>query len=97
VAARDLRRPANRALADQFEKGLQLTQQVLQAHRYWRWCGLLADLVVLNDAGATCAARLKRWFRASAAELVNKPGGIFLRNAADLAAKTPRCSKPPLA
>jgi cellobiose phosphorylase len=32
------------------EKGLQLTQQVLRAHGYWRWCGLVADLVVLNDA-----------------------------------------------
>ena len=29
-------------------KALPLMRQVLQAHCYWRWCGLVADLVVLE-------------------------------------------------
>ena len=66
------------------EKGLYLTQQVLQAHRYWRWCGLVADLVVLNDAGDDLRGSLEALVQGGLAELVNKPGGIFLRKAADL-------------
>ena len=69
------------------EKGLQLTQQVLQAHRYWRWCGLVADLVVLNDAGDDLRGSLEALVQSGLAELVDKPGGIFLRNAADLSAE----------
>ena len=70
------------------EKGLPLMRQVLQAHRYWRWCGLVADLVVLNGAaGDGLRGALEALVQSGLAELINKPGGIFLRNAADLSAE----------
>jgi cyclic beta-1,2-glucan synthetase len=68
------------------EKGLPLMRQVLQAHRYWRWCGLAADLVVVNGAGGDLRGSLEALVQGGPAELINKPGGIFLRNAADLSA-----------
>ncbi len=40
------------------ESGLELARQILQAHRYWRRCGLVADLVLLNDAGDDLRRRL---------------------------------------
>jgi cyclic beta-1,2-glucan synthetase len=69
------------------EKGLPLMRQVLQAQRYWRWCGLVADLVVLNDAGDDLRGPLEGLVQSGPAALVNKPGGIFLRNAIGLSAE----------
>ena len=63
---------------------LELAQEVLQAHAYWRRCGLAVDLVLLQDDGA--GDELRRELEAllqnaPTAELVDKPGGVFLRAA----------------
>src|SRR4029077_19271601 len=47
----------------------------------------LADLVVLNGAGDDLRGSLEALVQSGPVELVNKPGGIFLRNAADLSAE----------
>ena len=52
------------------EKGPPLMQQVLQAHRYWRGCGLVADLVVLNGAGDDLRGSLEALVQSGPAELV---------------------------
>ena len=70
------------------DTGLELTQQLLQAHRYWRWCGLVADLVLLNDASDDLRSRLEDSIQSGpTAELADKPGGVFLRDAAALSAE----------
>jgi cyclic beta-1,2-glucan synthetase len=67
------------------DNGLELTRQLLQAHKYWRWCGLVADLVMLNDAGPDLREQIDSLVQNSPArELINKPGGIFLLDAANL-------------
>src|SRR4029453_13927649 len=63
---------------------LELAREVLQAHAYWRRCGLAVDLVLLQDDGA--GDELRRELEAllqnaPTAELVDKPGGVFLRAA----------------
>ena len=47
----------------------------------------MADLVVLNDAGDDLRGSLEASVQSGLAALVNKPGGIFLRSAADLSAE----------
>jgi cellobiose phosphorylase len=69
------------------ETGLALVRQVLQAHAYWRYCGLLTDLVLLNDAGDDLRPALQNLGQSGAmAELADKPGGVFLRDATRLSA-----------
>ena len=70
------------------DTGLELVSQILQAHRYWRWCGLVADLVLLNDASDDLRHRLGDLIQSGpTAELADKPGGVFLRDAAALSAE----------
>jgi cyclic beta-1,2-glucan synthetase len=70
------------------DTGLELTSQLLQAHRYWRWCGLVADLVILNDAGPDLRQQIDSLVQSSPSrELVKKPAGIFLLDAAHLTAE----------
>src|SRR5262249_20136390 len=45
------------------ESELGLARQGIQAHGYWRSCGLVADLVVLNDAGDDLRLRLENLLR----------------------------------
>jgi cellobiose phosphorylase len=67
------------------DTGVELTRQILRAQNYWRWCGLVADVVVLNHGDDQLHHRLEALVQNSpAAELVNKPGGRFLLNAASL-------------
>ena len=66
------------------DTGLELTRQLLQAHRYWRSCGLVADLVMLSDAGPELRQQIDSLVQSPARELINKPGGIFLLDAARL-------------
>ena len=69
------------------ESGLGLAQQVVQAHGYWRDCGLVADLVLLNGADGQLRGRLETLVQsASTATLADKPGGVFLRDASALSA-----------
>ena len=70
------------------DTGQELAAQILQAHRYWRWCGLVADLVLLNDASDDLRRRLDNLIQSGpTAELADKPGGVFLRDAAALSAE----------
>ena len=63
-----------------------LVRQALLAHQYWRHKGLVADLVVLNTRPSAYSDelddRLKLLVRTGhALQLVDKPGGVFLRRA----------------
>ena len=72
---------------------LELAGELLRAHAYWRRCGLVADLVLLNDErpGDELHHRLEELLRLGpSAELVDKPGGVFLRAAAKMSAEDVR-------
>lgn len=63
---------------------MELIREVVQAHAYWRMKGLLADLVILNQDDSVYRQSLHDQlltFVAStnAAQLFEKPGGIFIR------------------
>ncbi len=63
-----------------------LVRRVLLAHQYWRHKGLLVDLVVLNTKASGYSDefddRLRMLMRTGhALQLLDKPGGIFLRRA----------------
>jgi cyclic beta-1,2-glucan synthetase len=66
------------------DRNLELVREVLRAHAYWRHCGLVADLVLLQDdnTGDELRRRLEDLVQnAPTAELVDRPGGVFLRDA----------------
>jgi len=63
---------------------LELVRQMIQAHAYWRLKGLAVDLVILNDDDSIYRQTLHDHIlnlitAANASQLVDKPGGIFLR------------------
>ncbi|PKQ29271.1 MAG: glycosyl transferase family 36, partial [Actinobacteria bacterium HGW-Actinobacteria-10] len=63
-----------------------LVRQALLAHQYWRHKGLVADLVILNTRPTSYADELDDRLRllvrtGHALQLVDKPGGVFLRRA----------------
>jgi cellobiose phosphorylase len=65
---------------------MNLVEQALRCHAYWRMKGLTADLVILNEDFSGYRAvlhdRIMGMIGAgSAADLVDKPGGIFVRRA----------------
>jgi cellobiose phosphorylase len=66
-----------------------LVRQILQAHAYWRMKGLAVDLVILNDDFSGYRAELQDLITGminagSEAQMIDKPGGIFLRRAEEL-------------
>src|SRR5665213_789254 len=66
-------------------RNMPLLRDVLLAHAYWRLRGFKADLVILNQEGATYDAPLRgqiqRQIEAHAAEAgMDRPGGVFLRD-----------------
>jgi cyclic beta-1,2-glucan synthetase len=66
------------------ERNVELIRQILLAHAYWRRCRLITDLVLLHDGGN--GDELRRLLEnlvhnASATELVDRPGGVFIRDA----------------
>jgi cyclic beta-1,2-glucan synthetase len=66
---------------------LPLVRQLLQAHTYWRFKGLEVDLVVLNERPASYREELQEQLQglvrtSDAHTLVDKPGGVFVRQAA---------------
>ena len=68
---------------------ISLVRQMLQAHTYWRMHGMTADLVLLNEeAGGyeqPLRERLERLIQTHSMYAgVDRPGGIFLRNAAEI-------------
>jgi len=70
-------------------RDISLVRQLLQAHTYWRMHGLAADLVILNEEGGSYERplheRLERLTQAhSLAAGADRPGGVFLRSAAQI-------------
>jgi cyclic beta-1,2-glucan synthetase len=66
---------------------LPLVRQLLVAHAYWRFKGLVVDLVVLNQSPTSyheeLHEELQNLARASESHaLIDKPGGVFVRKAA---------------
>jgi cyclic beta-1,2-glucan synthetase len=63
---------------------IELVQQLLQAHSYWRMKGLPVDLVILNEDVSVYRQPLQdQIFRLIASgmedQMLDKPGGIFVR------------------
>ncbi|MGM0569828.1 MAG: glucoamylase family protein, partial [Pseudomonadota bacterium] len=68
---------------------IDLVKQVLNAHAYWRMKGLTADLVIINEDFSGYRAVLQDLIvglinGGSQAQLVDKPGGVFLRRAEEI-------------
>ena len=68
---------------------IDLVKQVLQAHAYWRLKGLAADLVIVNEDFSGYRAVLHDQVTGlinagPEAQIMDKPGGVFLRRAEDL-------------
>ncbi len=65
---------------------IELVQQLIQAHAYWRQKGLVVDLLIWNEDRAGYRQQLQDAIMGlitsgSEAALVDRPGGIFLRTA----------------
>ena len=74
-------------IADQHQ--LDLARDLLTAQSYWRRCGLVADVILLNDANPVDAlrAQLEELIRLGpSADLAGKPGGMFLLDSVTLPA-----------
>ncbi len=68
---------------------IDLVKQVLQAHAYWRIKGLVVDLVIVNEDFSGYRALLHDQIvglinTGPEAQIIDKPGGVFLRRAEDL-------------
>ncbi len=64
---------------------MPLVRELLMAQTYWRWRGFQADLIVLNQEGASydlpLRQQLLRQIEAHSSETgMNRPGGVFLRD-----------------
>ncbi len=71
------------------EQDSDLVRQVLMAHTYWQQHGLKADLVILNEEGATYDQPLQNQLRRmveaySQLTGTDRAGGVFLRPAAQI-------------
>ena len=71
---------------------LELVRQLVQAHAYWRQKGLAVDLVIWNEDHAGYHQELRDQIMgliASGVEanLIDRPGGIFVRSAQQLSAE----------
>jgi cellobiose phosphorylase len=69
---------------------LDLVRQAVQAHAYWRMKGLNADLVIWNEDDSVYRQELHDTIMSliaasSEAVMVDKPGGVFLRRAEQIA------------
>ncbi len=65
---------------------LPLVRQLLRAHTYWRLKGLVADLVIINEHPSSYLEELQQQLQglvrsSDAHTLVDKPGGVFVRQA----------------
>jgi len=69
---------------------IELVRQLIQAHSYWRMKGLSVDLVILNEDDSVYRQPLHDEIltmiaSGPEAQLLDKPGGIFVRNAEQVA------------
>jgi cellobiose phosphorylase len=65
-------------------ENIEIVRQLIQAHFYWRERGLTVDLVILNEDVSVYRQSLQDAITnliasGSEAQLVDKPGGIFIR------------------
>src|SRR5205814_10252916 len=63
---------------------IELVQQIVQAHSYWRAKGLAVELVILNEDVSVYRQSLQDEITSlvaagSEAQMLDKPGGIFVR------------------
>ncbi len=68
---------------------IDLVQQALQAHAYWRMKGLTVDLVIVNEDFSGYRAILQDQITGlinagPEAHIIDRPGGVFLRRAEEL-------------
>lgn len=64
------------------QENLQLVKQMIQAHSYWHLKGLWVDLVIWNEDHGGYRKQLQSQIQdLIAAEITDKPGGIFVRAA----------------
>jgi cyclic beta-1,2-glucan synthetase len=71
---------------------IDLVRQIVQAHAYWRLKGLATDLLILNEDDSVYRQSLHDQIlnlvaANNATQLLDKPGGIFLRRADQLSAE----------
>ncbi|WP_039056117.1 glucoamylase family protein [Enterobacter sp. Bisph1] len=74
------------------EERITLVATLIQAHRYWRLKGLEVDLVILNNSPGGYQQGLQTQildliYAGSEASLLDKSGGIFIRNSEHLSAE----------
>lgn len=74
------------------EERIASVTTLIQAHRYWRLKGLQVDLVILNSSPGGYQQVLQTQiidliYAGSEASLLDKPGGIFVRNSEHLSAE----------
>lgn len=74
------------------EERIDSVTTLIQAHRYWRLKGLEVDLVILNNSAGGYQQVLQTQimdliYAGSEASLLDKPGGIFVRNGEHLSAE----------
>ncbi|MFC7418594.1 GH36-type glycosyl hydrolase domain-containing protein [Iodobacter arcticus] len=67
-------------------ENIELVQQLIQAHAYWRLKGLTVDLVIWNEDHAGYRQRLQEQIlgliaSGIEASVLDRPGGIFVRSA----------------
>lgn len=73
-------------------KQMDMLKQTVQAHAYWRLKGLAADLVILNEDDSGYRQALQDQIvsliaSGIEAQMLDKPGGIFVRRADQMAAE----------
>ncbi|SJZ97061.1 GH36-type glycosyl hydrolase domain-containing protein [Sediminibacterium ginsengisoli] len=71
------------------QNNIGLVKQMVQAHAYWRLKGLLVDLVIWNEDHGGYRQELQNEILALiapgvAADMKDKPGGVFIRSAEQL-------------
>ena len=74
------------------EESIDTVTTLIQAHRYWRLKGLEVDLVIMNNSPGGYQQTLQNKimdliYAGSEANLVDKSGGIFVRNGEHLSAE----------
>ena len=68
---------------------LDLVRNVLRGHAYWRVRGIVADLILLQEEGVDDELRRQlenEVHKVTIAELLERPGGVFLRDASRISA-----------
>ncbi len=71
---------------------IDLARQVIKCHTYWRWKGLIVDLVIWNEDHVSYRQRLQDQIMGLIAtgiegHTIDRPGGIFVRSAEQISAE----------